>query len=175
MVNLIGKWFCRSQKPLSIRLTYLSHCNHNLRRPWHDLSTFNHSSFFNYHIGGAVIETNNFPKYRSASEKSRNHHSTMFQRHKTSGIKNTSILCHDRNGPYQQGTLISGEVLTTSKVMIPSTKLTSSSHKTFHFSFMKFLDEMSIKVKVSSILRKKTIQDRMSRIQTRSPIWSASL
>ena len=39
--------------------------------------------------------------------------------------------------------------------LIPSTKLTSSSHKTFHFSYMKFLDEMFIKVKVSSIFKKK--------------------
>ena len=53
--------------------------------------------------------------------------------------------------------------------LIPSTKLTSSSHKTFHFSYMKFLDEMFIKVKVSSIFKeKKTIQDRMSRMRTRS-------
>ena len=42
--------------------------------------------------------------------------------------------------------------------LIPSTKLTSSSHKTFHFSYMKFLDEMFVKVKVSSILRKKKIR-----------------
>ena len=42
--------------------------------------------------------------------------------------------------------------------LIPSTKLTSSSHKTFHLSYMKFLDEMFIKVKVSSIFKgKKTI------------------
>ena len=39
--------------------------------------------------------------------------------------------------------------------LIPSTKLTSSSHKTFHFSYMKFLDEMFIKVKVSSIFKEK--------------------
>ena len=39
--------------------------------------------------------------------------------------------------------------------LIPSTKLTPSSHKTFHFSYMKFLDEMSIKVKVSSIFKEK--------------------
>ena len=53
--------------------------------------------------------------------------------------------------------------------LIPSTKLTSSSHKTFHFSYMKFLDEMFIKVEVSSIFKeKKTIRDRMSRIRTRS-------
>ena len=41
--------------------------------------------------------------------------------------------------------------------LIPSTKLTSSSHKTFHFSYMKFLDEMFVKVKVSSIFKKKKI------------------
>ena len=41
--------------------------------------------------------------------------------------------------------------------LIPSTKLTSSSHKTFHFSYMKFLDEMFIKVKVSSIFKEKNI------------------
>ena len=40
--------------------------------------------------------------------------------------------------------------------LIPSTKLTSSSHKTFHFSYMKFLDEMFIKVKVSSIFKEKS-------------------
>ena len=39
--------------------------------------------------------------------------------------------------------------------LIPSTKLTSSSHKTFHFSYMKVLDEMFIKVKVSSIFKEK--------------------
>ena len=39
--------------------------------------------------------------------------------------------------------------------LIPSTKLTSSSPKTFHFSYMKFLDEMFIKVKVSSIFKEK--------------------
>ena len=39
--------------------------------------------------------------------------------------------------------------------LIPSTKLTSSSHKTFHLSYMKFLDEMFIKVKVSSIFKGK--------------------
>ena len=39
--------------------------------------------------------------------------------------------------------------------LIPSTKLTFSSHKTFHFSYMKFLDEMFIKVKVSSIFKEK--------------------
>ena len=39
--------------------------------------------------------------------------------------------------------------------LIPSTKLTSSSQKTFHFSYMKFLDEMFIKVKVSSIFKEK--------------------
>ena len=39
--------------------------------------------------------------------------------------------------------------------LIPSTKLTSSSHKTFHLSYMKFLDEMFIKVKVSSIFKEK--------------------
>ena len=47
---------------------------------------------------------------------------------------------------------------TTGRHLIPSTKLTSSSHKTFHLSYMKFLDEMFIKVKVSSIFKgKKTI------------------
>ena len=39
--------------------------------------------------------------------------------------------------------------------LIPSTKLTSSCHKTFHFSYMKFLDQMFIKVKVSSIFKEK--------------------
>ena len=39
--------------------------------------------------------------------------------------------------------------------LIPSTKLTFSSHKTFHFSYMKFLDEMLIKVNVSSIFTEK--------------------
>ena len=39
--------------------------------------------------------------------------------------------------------------------LIPSTKLTSSSHNTFHFSYMKFLDEMFIKLKVSSIFKEK--------------------
>ena len=52
--------------------------------------------------------------------------------------------------------------------LIPSTKLTSSSHKTFHFSYMKFLDEMFIKVKVSSIFKEKKSLDRMSTIRTRS-------
>ena len=52
--------------------------------------------------------------------------------------------------------------------LIPSTKLTFSSHKTFHFSYMKFLDEMLIKVNVSSIFKEKTIQDRISKIRTRS-------
>ena len=36
-----------------------------------------------------------------------------------------------------------------------SAKLTSSSHKTFHFSYMKFPDEIFIKVKVSSIFKEK--------------------
>ena len=39
--------------------------------------------------------------------------------------------------------------------LIPSTKLTSSSHNTFHFSYMKVLDEMFIKVKESSIFKEK--------------------
>ena len=39
--------------------------------------------------------------------------------------------------------------------LIPSTKLTFSSHKTFHFSYMKFPDEIFIKVKVSSIFKEK--------------------
>ena len=47
--------------------------------------------------------------------------------------------------------------------LIPSTKLTSSSHKTFHFSYMKFLDEMFIKVKVSSIFKEKK-QFRIERV-----------
>ena len=40
----------------------------------------------------------------------------------------------------------------TRRHLIPSTKLTSSSHKTFHFSYMKVLDEM---FKVSSIFKEK--------------------
>ena len=43
----------------------------------------------------------------------------------------------------------------TGRHLIPSTKLTSSFHKTSHFSYIKFLDEMFIKVKVSSIFKEK--------------------
>ena len=53
--------------------------------------------------------------------------------------------------------------------LIPSTKLTFSSHKTFHLSYMKFLDEMLIKVNVSSIFKEKNNSGyRMSKIRTRS-------
>ena len=53
---------------------------------------------------------------------------------------------------------VTSHSVTSGRHLIPSTKLTSSSHKTFHLSYMKFLDEMFIKVKVSSILKgKKTI------------------
>ena len=73
-------------------------------------------------------------------------------------------MSSEKNMAKNKGTIF----LKKGRHLIPSTKLTSSSHKTFHFSYMKFLDEMFIKVKVSSIFKEKTIQDRMSRIRTRS-------
>ena len=60
-------------------------------------------------------------------------------------------MSSEKNMAKNKGTIF----LKKGRHLIPSTKLTSSSHKTFHFSYMKFLDEMFIKVKVSSIFKEK--------------------
>lgn len=106
---MAGEWFCRSQKPLSIRLTSLaaiitSSGSGTIYRLLTTRPSLSH--------WWCSDRNKWFSKYSPRG----NHQSNMFRRNITSGMKNTSILCDDRNGPYQRGTLISGEVLTTSKV-----------------------------------------------------------
>ena len=106
---MAGEWFCRSQKPLSIRLTSLAAI----------ITSSGPGTIYRLLTTRPSLShwwCSDRNKWFSKYSPRGNHQSSMFRRNITSGMKNTSILCDDRNGPYQRGTLISGEVLTTSKV-----------------------------------------------------------
>ena len=106
---MAGEWFCRSQKPLSIRLTSLAAI----------ITSSGPGTIYRLLTTRPSLShwwCSDRNKWFSKYSPRGNHQSSMFRRNITSGMKNTSILCGDRNGPYQRGTLISGEVLTTSKV-----------------------------------------------------------
>lgn len=89
---MTGEWFCRFQKPLSIRLTSLAAI----------ITSSGPGTIYRLLTTRPSLShwwCSDRNKWFSKYSPRRNHQSSMFRRNKTSGMKNTSILCDDRNGP----------------------------------------------------------------------------